>query len=92
MLLPIVVICKAARDANTIDALNDQLRRIGPRDYGALLHYFDKAQSIRSAVFQYRRFYAVRYGMDMGIWVNFKWYVALDSLYSSESVRSVGVR
>ena len=73
-LVPIVVICQKREDADAVNMLNHEiLHRVKPYDYEGLRDAFRLQRVAREALTKYKRFYAIQWGWETGIWVDYEW-------------------
>lgn len=73
-LVPIVVICRKREDADAINVLNYEIfHRVKPYDYEGLRDSFRLQHIARETLTNYKKFYAILWGWETGIWVNYEW-------------------
>lgn len=75
-LLPIVVTCKTLEQALQVHKLNAEIYNyVDAQDYSTNEWHILNSKLITDTLAGYDRFYAIRYGPETGIWVNFLWCV-----------------
>ncbi|KAJ2979824.1 hypothetical protein NUW54_g11087 [Trametes sanguinea] len=88
--LPIVVCCSNLNDAEAIFRLNGELfLKADPNDVYTLLQYvmWDEGPLASVRLETPGPYYAIRFGVETGIWIGFPWYVA--SLRSSLTLLTI---
>ncbi|RPD78576.1 hypothetical protein L226DRAFT_520866 [Lentinus tigrinus ALCF2SS1-7] len=73
-LVPIVVTCKKKEDAEAVNDLNHEIfASVKPNDYEGFLNCFKHQRAARQALDKHKRFHAIVYGSETGIWVDYEW-------------------
>ena len=77
-IVPIVVACAEADDANVVYSLHDVFARASATDAHSIAYGIDNA----GVNVQQHDMYAIRTGMETGIYIGFNWYADLSITYN----------